>query len=90
MNNFELMISNIWNSVKLDCIEPNRILKSGPATIVFWKDGTKTVVKPEADTILDDYAAFTAAVAKKIYGSNSHIKKIIETYTEVQEPKKVR
>ena len=67
---------------------PERILKSGIATIVFWKDGTKTIIKlPDGDTP-DDYSAFTAALAKKIFGSNSKVKKVIRTKTEVQEPKK--
>lgn len=66
---------------------PDRILKSGNATIIFWKDGAKTVVKlPEGDTP-DDYSAFTAALAKKIFGSNSKVKKVIKTKTEIQKPK---
>lgn len=67
---------------------PERILKSGNATIVFWRDGTKTVVKPEANTTLDDYTAFVAATAKKVYGSNSRIKKLMKELTEVQERRK--
>lgn len=63
------------------------ILKSGRATIVFWKDGSKTVVKLPAGEESDDYSAFTAALAKKIYGSNSAIKKIIVAETVVQEKK---
>ena len=66
---------------------PERILKSGTATIVFWKDGTKTIVKlPEGDTP-DDYSAFTAALAKKVFGSNSKVKKVMRTKTEVQKAK---
>lgn len=54
---------------------PERIIKSGPATIVFWADGTKTVVKCAEGTEPDDYTAFCAALAKKVYGSNSALKK---------------
>ncbi|MGI6117799.1 MAG: hypothetical protein ACOYBC_05360 [Bilifractor sp.] len=81
-------ISNLWNTFRANCLAPERILKSGPVTIVFWGDGTKTIVRPEAGTTPDDYAAFTAAVTKKVYGSNSRIKKIMEEYTEIQEPRK--
>lgn len=67
---------------------PSKILKSGTATIVFWKDGTKTVVKlPEGDTP-DDYSAFTAALAIKIFGTNSKVKKVMKVKTEIQKPKK--
>ena len=54
---------------------PERIIKSGPATIVFWADGTKTVVKCAEGTEPDDYTAFCAALGKKVYGSNSALKK---------------
>jgi len=52
---------------------PEKIFRCGNATTVIWKDGTKTTVKlmPGADD--SDYGAFTAALAKKIYGSNSAV-----------------
>ena len=65
---------------------PLRILKSGIATIVFWQDGTKTVVKRGSDEPESDYAAFTAALGIKIFGSNSALKRIVSR-TETQEPK---
>jgi hypothetical protein len=68
--------------------EPKRILKSGPVTIVFWNDDTKTIVRPEPGIEPDDYAAFTAALGKKVYGSNSRIKRMLAALTEVQEGRK--
>lgn len=47
-------------------------------TTVLWNDGTKTTVKLSDDDIYDEYSAFCAALAKRIYGSNSRIKKIIQ------------
>ena len=67
--------------------KPKRILKSGLATIVFWEDGTKTVVKRAEDEPDNEYTAFTAALAKRVFGSNNAIKKIIKTKTEVQKLK---
>lgn len=66
---------------------PERILKSGSATIVFWKDGTKTIVKCAKDEEPNDYNAFTAALAIKLFGTNSHVKKIIKNKTVIQEKK---
>lgn len=63
---------------------PKRILRSGPATIVFWQDGTKTIVKRAPDEEDNEYAAFTAALAIKIFGSNSKVKKVVKTKTEEQ------
>lgn len=57
---------------------PERIILNFPATIVFWKDGTKTVVKCAAGTDPDLYNAFCAALAKKVFDTNSHLKKVIE------------
>ena len=61
-----------------------RIIRSGIATIVFWDDGTKTIVKRSADTQDDPYAAFCAALAKKVYGSNTAVKRILERKTVIQ------
>lgn len=68
---------------------PPRIEKNGIATIVFWNDGTKTVVKRGADEPDSDYAAFTAALAIKTFGSNSAVKRIVAG-TKEQESKKKR
>jgi hypothetical protein len=57
---------------------PNRILKSGPCTIVFWQDGTRTMVRRANDEVDDDYSAFTAALAIKIFGSNSAVKRTVK------------
>lgn len=67
---------------------PERIVKSGRATIVFWEDCTKTVVKRSPDEQDNDYNAFVAALGIKIFGSNSQLKKIIKEQTVVQKPKK--
>lgn len=90
-----LMLDTLQDSVnrlKSDILQavltPDRILKSGNVTIVFWNDGTKTIVKPESGATLDDYTAFTAALAKKIFGTNSKLKKVIKQNTTIQEVKK--
>lgn len=59
-----------------------KIIHSGPCTIVFWEDNTKTVVRLEEGKEYDEYAAFTAALAKKCYGSNSKVHKILEKKTK--------
>lgn len=81
-------LEDIWSTLLRDmtvgALIPKRILRHGPATIVFWGDGTKTVVKRAPDEPDNEYTAFTAALAIKIFGSNSKLKKIVKTFTEVE------
>lgn len=60
-------------------LDIDRILVNGPATIVWWNDGTKTVVKISEDDIKDDkydlYTAIAYALAKKHFGTNSAFKR---------------
>lgn len=67
----------LYEGLFLKDLEPKKIIKSGDRTIVFWKDDTKTIVRRSEDTSDDLYSAFTAALAIKIYGSNSQVKKIL-------------
>lgn len=55
-----------------------RIFYDDVATVVFWTDGTKTVVKCPEGTPYDEYSAFCAALAKKIYGNNSKLQREIK------------
>lgn len=59
-----------------------KIMHNGPATIVFWEDGTKTVVRLKEGDKYDPYAAFTAAVAKRLYGKNMKISEIVGRYSK--------
>lgn len=54
-------------------ITPEKIFRCGDATTVIWKDGTKTTVKLMPGAEDSDYGAFTAALAKKIYGGNGKV-----------------
>lgn len=70
---------------KIREIKPVKIIYNNPATIVFWEDGTKTVVKREANTEDDKYAAVCAALAIKMYSTNSHFKRIIKDAENAKE-----
>ena len=59
-------------------IKPKRIIHNGNATIVFWNDNTKTVVRCAEDDTQDNYNAFCAAYCKKVFGNNSHLKRVIK------------
>lgn len=58
---------------------PVHVIFHPPATIVFWKDGSKTVVKCAPGEKFNKYHGFCAAVAKKIYANNTQLNKMIES-----------
>lgn len=68
--------------------EAKKILKNGDYMTVLWADGTKTIVKRAADEPQSDYAAFTAALGIKAYGSNSALKRIVAGAEEQGKKKK--
>lgn len=47
--------------------EPKNVIFNGPATIVFWNDGTKTVVKCEGEAF-DKEKGLAMAIAKRALG----------------------
>lgn len=55
-----------------------QVIFSGPKTIVFWIDGTKTIVSCGEGDNSDPYAGFCAAVTKRVFGSTSQAKKVLE------------
>ena len=72
-----LIVASHMTGKEIDCefrqLTPEKIFRCGNATTVIWKDGTKTTVKLMPGTEDSDYGAFTAALAKKIYGNNSKV-----------------
>ena len=61
---------------------PKKIIYNGPATIVFWDDGTKTIVKRSKKEKDNKYNAFCAALAKKVYGNNSKVNRYVQSGIE--------
>lgn len=49
-----------------------KVIFNPPATIVFFDDGTKTVVKCNEDDIFNPWAGMALAICKKLYGSEFH------------------
>lgn len=61
----------------------DRVIFNDPATIIIWKDGSKTVVKRSDDDIWDPEKGFCMAIIKKLYGHTSFIKKFMESEEEI-------
>lgn len=61
-------------------IEIQRVVFNDPATIVFWKDGTKTVVKCQNGEPFDPEKGLAMAIAKKVFGNKGNYNEIFKRY----------
>jgi len=60
--------------------QAEHIVFNDPATVVFWDDGTKTVVKvAEGDKFSEEYG-MAMAYMKKIFGSNRKFKRLVDKF----------
>lgn len=71
-------------NIKPDYI-PRKILFNDPVSVVFWKDGTKTIVRRAKGEKFNKYTAFTAALAKKIFDNNTTVNKIVASGIDQKE-----
>lgn len=71
---------DMWGIPEID-----HVVFSGRATIVFWEDGTKTIVKCMEGEKFERYAGFAAACMKKMFGSTSRAKSVMDYFT-VEQP----
>ena len=71
--------NNNYNQVNQKQLKLNirEVIFNDPATIVFWLDGTKTIVKKAYDEPWDPEKGLAMAIIKKYFGTNKEIKKII-------------
>lgn len=79
------MTKQLLNSVHgIRRFEIKNVIFNPPATIVFWADGTKTVVKTQEGDIFDPEKGLAMAISKKALGNQgnyfNHFKKWTEKY----------
>lgn len=58
-------------------------------TVVLWMDGTKTIVRAAEGEEHDAYLGYCVALAKKMHGTNSALKRDLEKVLVVKEDKKL-
>ena len=65
----KLFLEKVWgynsNGIK-------KVIFNDPATIVFWTDGTKTVVKAQDGDLFDCEKGLAMAIVKKVYGNKGN------------------
>ena len=61
-------------------IKPTKVIFNGPATIVFWDDGTKTVVKCTERETFDYEKGVALCYMKKFLGNDNSFKHIFKKF----------
>lgn len=57
-----------------------RVIFNDPATVVYWSDGTKTVVKCQHGDEYSPLMGFLMAVMKKSYGNKGNFNEVLKQY----------
>lgn len=80
-----------FGTTKLPAIE--KVIFNNPATIVIWKDGSKTVVKVQSNELFDPEKGLAMAITKKALGNEGNyfetIKKHVTEYQDSVPVKKL-
>ena len=74
--------SNACMQVKPLSFEIEKVVFNDPATIVIWKDKTKTVVKCQEGDEFDPEKGLAMAIAKKALGNKSNFNNTIKRWTD--------
>ena len=67
---------------------PKQVIHNRDAVIVFWKDGSKTIVRRREGDPDDIHSAFAQALTKKLFGATTTVHKMVDKVLKEQEPKK--
>lgn len=89
-NNIPIRVTN--NHMKIHAPIPiikipeiSKVVFNNPATIVFWEDGTKTVVKCMEGQEFNEYYGVACAIMKRFFGNNSKASAFVEKFKEEEE-----
>ena len=70
----ECLTNSIYGSVSMptDTVFLKNVIYNDPATIAFWSDGTKTIVKAQPGDIFDPEKGLAMVIAKKACGNTGN------------------
>lgn len=60
--------------------EITNVVFNDPATIVFWDDGTKTVVKCQKGDVYSKESGLAIAIAKKAFGNKNDFNRVFNKW----------
>ena len=70
----------ILDQLKKSCNTIKDVIFNDPATIVFWTDGSKTIVKCQEGETFDPEKGLAMAISKKMFGNNYGYYEIFAKY----------
>lgn len=87
LSEYEILFSDLSRLKPMQYRIPmiKNVIFNPPATIVFWEDGHKTVVKCSKNDRFDPEKAIAMAFVKKIYGNVSRYNDVIHKWIEPNE-----
>ena len=59
-----------------------KVIFNEPATIIFWNDGTKTVVKCQEGDEYDKEKGFAMCITKKFFGNKSNFNNVMKEWVK--------
>ena len=65
----ELYLGTVFDIEEYTTLKIKNVIFNGPATIVYWSDGSKTVVKCQPGKVLDYEKGLAMAISKKMLGN---------------------
>ena len=66
----------------------DKVIFNNPATIIIWKDGTKTVVKCQEGEIFDEEKGLAMAISKRALGDKGNFNEVFKEYVKNEPEKK--
>jgi hypothetical protein len=77
-------VSLVWNHNRNKKVEIKKVIFNAPATIVFWSDGDKTIVKATNESF-DREKGLAMAISKKFLGGKGNYFNTFRKFIEEEE-----
>ena len=86
INIYRDILNSTYGIGSLRIPEIKNVIFNDPATIVFWEDGTKTVVKCQDGDEFDPEKGLAMAIVKKAYGNKGNYCNKLKKWLPKEEP----
>lgn len=85
-NLYRYLLNSMYGMSSSHIPEIKNVIFNDPATIVFWEDGTKTVVKCQDGDEFDPEKGLAMAIVKKAYGNKGNYCNKMKKWLPKEEP----